>query len=230
VAALWLSAQPLSAQNPWTVRGSFNVGVQSDTGALNQSFTRTKNVEPAPIAVELSAVSVPFFDGGAVVRITGNLGAGVSFSSLSRTADAEVTASIPHPFFFNQPRAISGVTSVEHKEFATHLSGVYVIPSPRIDLALFGGLSFFKVEKDFVDDISYTETFPYDSATFSQGVLAREDLSERGWHVGADATFKLGRRWGAGGLVRYATASVPFRTGAEDVGGLQLGGGLRVIF
>jgi hypothetical protein len=227
---LLLSAQPLSAQNLWTARASVTAGVQIDTGDLNQSFTRTKNVEPAPIDVALSAAAVPFFEGGIAVRIVGNLGAGVSFSSLSRSADADVTAEIPHPFFFNRPRAISGVASVDHKEIATHLSAVYVIPSPRLDLAVSGGLSFFNVTKDFVDDVGYQETFPYDSATFSQAVLLSEDMSEQGWHVAADVIFRFSRRFGAGGLVRYATASVPFTKGDRDVGGLQLGGGLRVIF
>jgi hypothetical protein len=95
---------------------------------------------------------------------------------------------------------------------------------------LSGGLSLFNVEKAFIADVTYTETYPYDSATFSEAVLRRESLSETGFHAGADATFKLGRSWGVGGLVRYSKASVPFNDGSLDVGGLQLGGGVRVIF
>jgi hypothetical protein len=228
--AFLLGAQPLSAQGQWIVRGNFNVGIQTETGALAQSFTRTKNLETAPITAALPAVSVPFIDYGGTVRIVDNLGAGVSFSSLSRTDDADVTASIPHPFFFNQPRAIAGVAAVEQKEFATHLSVVYVVPSPSIDLALSAGLSFFKVEKDFVDDVNYTETYPYDTAAFGQAVLRHEERSERGYHFAADAIFKFSQHVGAGGLVRYSKATVPFTAGSLEVGGLQLGGGLRVLF
>ena len=227
-----LAGHPVGAQGTWTgrIRGGFNVGIQADTAGLSQSFTLTKNVEPAPIAAELAPAGVLLVDGGIVVRVAGNLGAGVSFSSSNHTADAEVTASIPHPFFFNRPRAITGVESVEHKEFATNVSGVYVVVSRRMDVGVSGGLSFFRVEKDFVTDVTFTESFPYDSATFVRAELNRERVSKTGFHLGADLTWKLGSSWGIGGLVRYSKASAPFSGGALDVGGLQAGGGIRVMY
>ena len=146
------TANEAQAQRQWSgrVRGAFNALVQADAAGLSQSFTLVKNREPAPITADLGSTTLPLFDGGIVVRLAGNLGAGVAFSSLARTDEALITARLPHPFFFNQPRAIDGTTSVEHQEFATHLSGVYVVVSRRFDVALLAGLSLFQLHKDFV--------------------------------------------------------------------------------
>src|SRR5688572_5436731 len=135
LVALVLNADDAYAQRPWTgrVRGAFNALVQTDSAGLSQSLTLVKNNEPASITADLSPTIVPLFEGGIVVRIAGNLGAGAAFSSLTRTDEAQIAARIPHPFFFNQPRAIEGTSSVEQKEFATHLSAVYVVPFDRLD-------------------------------------------------------------------------------------------------
>ena len=227
-----LNCDEAYAQRQWTgrVRGAFNALIQTDSAGLSQSFTLVKNREPAPIAAELSSATVPLFDDGIFVRIVENLGAGVAFSSLTRTDEAQITARIPHPFFFNQPRAINGVSSVEHKELATHLSAVYVVVSERFDVALLAGLSLFQVDKDFVEDVAYDESYPYDTASFTRSGINHESASKTGFHGGADVTWKLGRQWGIGGLLRYSKASVPFADRSVDAGGLQAGGGLRVYF
>jgi hypothetical protein len=111
-----------------------------------------------------------------------------------------------------------------------NLSGVYVVVSGRFDVAVSAGLSFFEVEKDFVTDVTYTESFPYDSATFARADLERESRSRTGFHVAGDVTWKLGSHWGVGGLVRYAKAIGPFIGSTLDVGGLQAGGGIRVMY
>lgn len=232
VGVLCGTANEAQAQRQWSgrVRGAFNALVQADAAGLSQSFTLVKNREPATVTAELASSTVPFFDGGILVRLAGNLGAGVAFSSLARTDEAQITARLPHPFFFNQPRAIDGTSSVEHHEFATHLSGVYVVVWRRLDLALLAGLSLFQVHKDLVADVVATESYPYDTATFARSEIVRENASKAGLHGGADLTWKLGLHWGVGGLLRYAKVSVPFAGQTVDAGGLQAGGGLRVRF
>ena len=232
LVALVLNANDAHAQRPWTgrVRGAFNALIQTDSAGLSQSFTLAKNNEPASITAELPPTIAPLFDGGIVVRIAGNLGAGAAFSSLTRTDEAQIAARIPHPFFFNQLRAIEGTSSVEQKEFATHLSAVYMVAFDRLDVALLGGLSLFQLDKDFVVDVVYDESYPYDTATFARSEISRASASKTGFHAGADVTWRLGRRWGIGGLLRYSRASVPFEGRSIDAGGLQAGGGVRVLF
>ena len=75
-----------------------------------------------------------------------------------------------------------------------------------------------------------TESYPYDTAMFARSEIVRENASKTGFHGGADLTWKLGLRWGVGGLLRYSKVSVPFARQSVDAGGLQAGGGLRVRF
>lgn len=237
LALLTCTAAPLMAQS-WDGRArlSLSGGAQVGTNRLSQSTTLTKNVEGTPLTADLSKAAVPFFDAGLAVRLAGNFGAGVAVSYLVNTDAAEVKADIPHPFFFNRPRAITGLAEgVHHSELATHVDAVYVIASSPIDLALFGGASFFRVNQDFVSDVLYAESYPYDTASFVSARLTRANASKIGYNAGADVTWKLGERWGIGGLLRYSRARIPFATagvdaGTSDVGGLQAGGGLRVMF
>jgi hypothetical protein len=233
-----LAAAPVFAQDGWDgrVRISVSAGSQLDTNRLSESISLTKNVESAPVTADLAKAAVPFFDGGLAVRLFGNVGAAVSVSYLTNTADADVTARIPHPFFFNRPRTVTGqAQGVRHAELATHVDAVYVIVSSRIDLTVFGGASFFRVDQDFVSDVLYGETYPYDTAAFVSAKLTRVQASKTGYNAGADVTWKLGDRWGVGGLLRYSRARIPFSfdgidPGTSNVGGLQAGGGLRLMF
>ena len=237
IATLLVAAHPAFAQG-WTGRARVSIsgGAQIDTTRLSESITLTKYVEPAPVTAEVPKGALPFVDLGVALRLAGNLGAGVSVSYLTNREEAEVTAQIPHPFYFNQLRPISGtVSGVLHKELATHTNLVYLIASPRIDLMLSGGASFFQVEQGFVSDVLYAEAYPYDAASFLDATLTRERESKVGYNAGADVTWKFSRRLGLGGLIRFSRARVPFAVGELDagtvkVGGLQAGGGLRLLF
>ena len=115
-----------------------------------------------------------------------------------------------------------------------HLQAVYWFqPAPRIDILIGGGPSLMRVEQDFVSDVSYTQTFPYDSVTFQSATLTREQKSVVGFNVGGEVGVRLVGAIGVGGLVRYSrgTASFP-DSGASSVklGGFELGGGLHLTF
>lgn len=91
-------AQPASGAWTGRVRAGFSVGMQADSAGLLQSFTLVKVAEPAPISAELPSTTVPWFDGSVAVRLFRSAGVALSFSGVSRTGDADVSASIPHPF------------------------------------------------------------------------------------------------------------------------------------
>src|SRR5262245_29474004 len=103
-------AWPAAGQSAgeFRVRASVSAGIQTDTARLSQSFSVSKNLEAAPITAELSPVRVPELDGGVSVTLVEGLGVGFSISYVGKTAPAQISARIPHLFFFNQPRVISG--------------------------------------------------------------------------------------------------------------------------
>jgi hypothetical protein len=238
VVALCLGVSPALAQSAWTdrVRVSVSAGPQADTTLLSESVLIQKYVEPAPVIARASAAAVPFFDLGVAVRLAGNLGVGVAYSYANDKGAADVEAEIPHPFYFDRRRAIAGqAPGVRHTERAAHLDAVYLVVRPRLDVALSAGASFIRLEQDFVTDVTFTESFPYDTAAFLSATLTRASASSTGYNAGVDLTWKLSRIWGVGGLVRFSRARVPLAAagldfGKLDAGGLQAGAGLRITF
>jgi hypothetical protein len=215
---------------------SVNAGLQSDTQGLSENVALSKYAETTPLTVSMGKKGVPVVDLGGTVRILSNLGVNVAYTTLSDLNTAAVAAQIPHPFYFNRLRAVSGdAPNVMHKETAFHTDAAFVIPSRAIMLVVFGGASFFSVKQDFVTDVSINESYPFDTAAFSNATLTRLSANVTGFNAGADVTVKLGRQWGVGGILRYSRAQVPFKSGdldfgTIDVGGIQAGGGLRLIF
>jgi hypothetical protein len=218
-----------------TARVSLSVGAQADTTRMSQSMSLEKYVEPAPVTAGLPTSLAPFFDAGIAVPLIRNLGVGLAVSYASGRGDAEVHAEIPHPFYFDQHRSITGrVPGVNHRELSAHGDLVYMVVLTRIDLMLSGGASFFRVGQDLVSDVSHSDAYPYDTATFSGATVTHVTESRLGYNGGVDVTWKVSPMWGVGGLVRFARARVPFHIGEVDagaatVGGFQAGLGLRFI-
>ncbi len=149
---------------------------------------------------------------------------------------AAVSASIPHPFQFNQDRQIQGESaSLRHREQVVHLSALYAVPvGSNLDISVSGGPSLFIVNRDFVDNVLYDETYPFDTATFSGTTTREVKKNQAGFHVGADVSWFFTDSVGVGGMLRFSRATVKFpaavgeETISVDLGGMQAGFGLRV--
>jgi len=219
------------------VRVGVSYGIQTSGDSVGQSFTVTKNVEPATIAWTMPLDQAPLFDIGGWVKLAGRIGAGVSYSRLSRSADATINASIPHPFYFNQPRAISGTQPGLHEEEgAVHIDVVALAAATdNLELTVFGGLSVFNAKQDLVTDVTYTESYPYDTATFTGATVSRQSVTKSGYNVGADVSWMFSERVGVGGLVRFSRATADYSVSSTnqvsvDLGGLQAAAGIRFRF
>ena len=208
---------------PTTFDGSSNQQVRLETGIVNSTYRVKRG---------------PSFDGGVAVTTRNGFGVGLTGSWSPNGTNTTVNATIPHPFFFEAPRTISGAPSgLSHDELAVHVQGVYVMrPTERLDIVVSGGPSFFRVKQTLVSEVTFSEAYPYDSATFT-GVVSKEVANHKaGFNVGADIGVRLRRSVGVGGLVRFSHAAVGFAlpngtTMVEvDAGGLQAGAGLRLYF
>jgi hypothetical protein len=235
---LLATSGPVSAQS-WSGRGyiSFNAGVQATTNDFADRFEFERNVETGSTDVDYPVKAGVFYDGGAGVRLWKGLGAGVSVSFFSRDDSAEITAQIPHPFFFDRPREVTGtLDGVTRSETGVHVQLMYMLdPSGPLRVVLFGGPSFFSVEQDLVTEVRYAETYPFDTATFTTADVNRENGSAVGFNAGADVMWEFHRNFAAGALLRFARASVDLdapnnRSVSVDAGGFHAGGGIRVIF
>ena len=236
VAGLLASSADVAAQTP-RVFIDLNGGTQASTTDFADNVAFIEFVEEGDLTARHTIDTGLIVDASGGVVLGKGLAIGVGFTQFERRHDASVDARVPHPFFFDQSRSVSGAArDLTRQERAVHLQLRWFAPLPGpIQLALFAGPSFFSVEQDLVTAVSVTQSFPFDSASFDAAASRRHSKSETGYHVGADVAVFFSRYVGVGGLVRLSRASVDFTSedGGRvpvDVGGVQVGGGLRVRF
>lgn len=237
--AVCLSATGAAAQQslPNRVWVSVNAGFHTPAGDLTDRFEFERFVETATVDAGYESEPAVFFDGGLGVLLWKRLGAAVAFSRFTRDGSAQVDARIPHPFFDNRHREISGsADSVTRGETGIHMQATITAEAgDKFIVILSGGPSYLRVDQDFVSGVRYSESFPFDEATFTAADLSKESGSALGFNAGADLLWMTGRQWGIGGLVRYSRATVDLdtndgRTVGVKAGGLQAGAGIRLRF
>ena len=140
-----------------------------------------------------------------------------------------ISGSVPHPFFFNRARSVTGVTSGAREEMAVHVDAMWVMPiRPKMTLAVFGGPSFYSVKQTVVSDFDYNQSYPYDDVTLTRVISDDESSSVTGINFGADVGYYFTETIGVGGVIRFGRASVDTSIGSLDVGGPEFGVGLRI--
>jgi hypothetical protein len=228
------TALAAGAQSAWTDRGYVNVsGWFQPTANFSNTVHPIDFVEASVVDTSYKTGSIPGFEAGGGVRVWRNLAVGLDVSRFSKSTRGAVSAQIPHPFFFNRARAVSGDASgLTRDETAAHLQALWMVPMHnRWQLALAGGPSWFSVGQDLVSGVTVTETYPYDTATFSATTAAHRSRSRLGFNAGGDVSYRLRRHVGLGVGISYSHASVPLDdTLTVDAGGPHVAGGLRFRF
>lgn len=240
IIMITMGASPASAQTTFQTRAprwvlGANVIFQPGGNALTESFEFQEFVETGTIESTYEAGSAIGLDGSLGVRVWRNVGVGVGVSTYAPDKGGEVTARIPHPFHFNQHREVTGEAGLTRKETAIHASLLYFVPAgERFQVTLGAGPTFFQAEQSFVNDVLYTQEYPFDTATFNGVDIDNESASGVGFNASADVAWRFSRSFAVGALVRYTQATLPFtpadRSVDVEVGGVQAGVGFRVIF
>jgi len=242
VATAWLFATPSlalaqSAAKPTRFTIAVSGGVQQAADDVSDHFSFPKNVETESVDVKYSMKPSALIDLAAGYRVWKDLAIGVAVSVTSGKSNTDVTASVPHPFFFNQPRIITGTENdISHSETGVHFQLQYIVPTNgRLHFTLEGGPSWLNVDHEVVTDITVTESYPYDTAAFGGAVTKSTTASAVGFNAGVDVTWLFAESVGLGGILRYTRADVDLtavegRTLSMKAGGLQAGVGIRVLF
>lgn len=171
------------------------------------------------------------------VRLRDRLGLGITWSQSSLSDSADIRGRLPHPFLFGNPRDVEGKGGgLDRDETAVHFSLRWLIrEGSKVQVALFGGPSRIGLDYDLVSAVSFGQSYPFDTATYT-GVQRRvESGSATGYHVGVDVVHYFSRRGGLGAVVRYSDASIELDApggGTVSVGGgrLQASVDLRMRF
>lgn len=218
---------------------SISGGGQFSDRELTVTQSAPKFEEVAQFETNHTSGSGGLLDVAGGVRIMRNLGVGVGLSFLRNQSNANGTGTVPNPLFFDRPRDVTfAQTGLEHREIGIHFSAVYVIPvSDRFMVSAFGGPTLFRLRQDLVSNVELgpeTHAPLFDIVNVES--VSTTSVSETGFggHIGFDGTFLLNDQLGVGGFFRYAGGSVDLPTGdtlvSVSVGGLQIGGGLRLFF
>jgi len=219
------------------VRIVINGGGIFNTQTLEQQFTLRKNVEATPVSTELDPAAGGFVEVGGRIRIAPAVWVGATVFAMSASLSGTLDAQVPHPFYFGQPRDVSGeIDQLSGTSKGVHVEAAFAVSSSdRREILLFGGPSYFRVKQDLVTDFTYSDAYPYDTAEFESTVTAQATDEGFGFNVGAEATWRLARSVRAGAMLRYSLANLtlPVAPGNEAdmrAGGLQVGGSVQLLF
>jgi hypothetical protein len=107
-------------------------------------------------------------------------------------------------------RDIQGsISGVRHAESAVHMDLIWNLPvAAGLEIRAFGGPTFVTIRQDLIASVTYNETYPYDSATFSGASTAKRSKSTVGFNAGIDIARFFTRSFGVGGILRATAASV----------------------
>ena len=233
-AALALAAAaPAQAQQArWEHRGYVNLNGAVQVPSRDVSVNRTFTVydEESTLEGRREIGSGALFDISAGMRVWDNLAIGLGYSRFSDSGAFNGTALVPDFLVFDSPheQAIN-VGDLGHSEHGFHFSGVWFWPfTDKIDFAFSLGPSIFQVEQDTIT-INESNVQP-GTSTLTGVTRLDESKTTVGFHAGVDVTYELTRRFGAGLLMRYAGAGTEISGADLDVGGFQVGVGVRYRF
>lgn len=227
-----LAALPAQAQMTWTDQGFVNVnfGVQAGSHDLATDSPFELYGETGSLTTTQDVGGAALFDLSAGYKVWRNLTLGIAYSRMKSDSDVAIAASVPHPDFFDRPRATTGIEpGADHSENQIHLQGTWMVPvTDKVDVGVSFGPSIFQVSQDIPTAITVTEP----SATLASTSVTKVDKTTVGSHFGVDVNYMITPRWGAGVLARYAWGSADLEEATDSltVGGFQFGGGLRVRF
>ena len=242
----WAAAADARAQTSTSgmrLFASVDGGFQSGSQRLSDrsTFNRFAEEGSTDVNYDIDRAGVLFHAKGGVLFWQG-IGFAVGFSRMTATGVADVAVSSPHPLFFDRPRlSTTSLTALGHRENMVHFQGVWVLPvSNRVDVTVSGGASRISLDQAIVTDSCEDggclgpEVAPFNSVDITN--LRVEELNESGlgFNVGVDLSYMFARYYGVGVFAQYAGGSIdlPFAGGVAsvDVGGFQVGGGLRFCF
>ena len=238
VAMVIAGLTPLQAQTQ-ADRGWIHVNgaYQVTKFTFTDTITFTQNVEDGTTVTPYTAGNTPGVDVMGGIRLWQYLGVGAGITQATQTGVSTTsTTHVPHPFYFNRHRTVTGPTPTDRTDTHINLYGMAVVPAGRrVRVTLFGGPTFFQVQQELVTAVTTTGVYPFNEATFQSYTKQQHDVSTVGFNIGGDVSVFFSEHIGVGGMARYSIGTLAYTTAAgdtftTDAGGFHVGGGLRVKF
>ena len=227
------TAAPAGAQQAqWNDRVFANIsfGVQPGTEGVSRTVGFDLYEEQGAIRTASELGSGPVFDIVAGGRVRDRYGAALGLAFRNKDRGASVEGTIPDPAVFEQPRTVSlSLSGLEHSE--TWITPMFVWFHPltqELDAMVMAGPAFVRVKHDHLGAVEVSEGAGGPDLAVT---TSRVSKTVAGFSIGGDVRYLFTPNLGVGGFLRFSRASVDVADDHSlDVGGLQLGVGLRIRY
>jgi hypothetical protein len=243
-----LVATPLAAQEnrawPQRIFVTIDVPFQPLDNEFSESLSfpdSLRTSEDVTFVADYESTRGALFDVGAGVRLANNIGVGLTASWFQHSGSGSFDLRMPNPLVANTPLDLAdSVSGLNRNELGIHIQGLYALAlGKRARVMLAGGPSIFNTKQDLVRSIEF-DIFPgFTGLKFDKALITEVKQTVVGFNIGADITWALLSHLGVGTVTRYSRAKVTLDLGAESgvsrtiemhAGGLQIGGGVRLLF
>jgi hypothetical protein len=206
---------------------------QNESTAFTTTTSTTQNGATATVTTEYEGVQPVVADVAIGKHLWNGLGFQLAGTWASQITDANVAATVPLPVPGAPLRSVAGRTSgINRQELAVHIDASYAIPITKslAQVVVFAGPSWFRVKQGLVTGVVVNDAPPFESITVVESTKQR-----LGYNAGIEASVRIYKALGIGGLVRYSKAELPFSPApgldiTVTAGGVQAGGGLHFRF
>jgi hypothetical protein len=222
-----LSAQPSSNGGPFL---NANLAIQEGSRTLAVAVPADVFGSSGTLAIDDSLSGGPLVD--VVAGARGRrfaFGVGYSRTRVENSLDLAASTIRISPGSFQ--RSVAGVTpDLVHDERAFYFSaGAIKQVTSRFDVTISAGPSFFRVRQALPDGVILAEPLGASIQHVSTRVVEESAI---GLQASLDLNWMIRPRIGVGGLGRYSWGRIdlPDGTSSMTIGGVTIGGGLRVRF
>jgi hypothetical protein len=210
----------------------------SESLSFPDALRRTENVT---FFAGYESGRAPLIDVGAGILVIGRLGVGATASWFTRSTSGSFDLKVPSPLAPNQPLTLVGsTTGLTRNEVGVHIQALYALPlGNEAAVVVGGGPTVFTARQELIRSIEFDTLPGFTSLRLSDTLVTEVDKTAIGFNVSANVIWPVGRHFGIGAVTRYARATVTLDPGAEtgvpraiemQLGGLHIGGGIRLLF
>jgi len=216
-----------------SLRVSYFMGFTTET--LTSTYTPTIYHEQASFVTAYEAKKGNSIDAALGYKFSSALGVEVGGSIASRDVAAAMTAAVPNPLLFGNPRQASGSAGYKLKETDLYLNLLYTLEMKSLAIDLFVGPCYVMSETTVVTGYTLTDAYPYTqvSVAYASQAVKKNVI---GFNAGIAAGYYFGNTVGLVLSARFISAKAKFETATDvpgieyKLGGLQAGVGLKIKF
>jgi opacity protein-like surface antigen len=240
VVAMSCASARADSPAPAPATGRFRLSLHGGVVAGSPSFSGTRTftefAEQGRIESQYNGDPGPGFEASLAWKFARRLGVSAAVSFDRRKEAGSFSAMLPHPLYFGVPRRAAGAfRGGSQRETAVHLDLVFLGGSGRLQWSAFAGPSLIGVKVDLMQQVSYTQAYPFDTVTVTGTPFASTSGNAIGFNVGAGLDWQVARHAAIGTQVRFSRATASLKPTADDRvdvdgGGAHLTAGVRLDF